>query len=179
VQEGELLEIEKGFEELESYSSFYRTVYNTGERTINSYKILEHIGKGAFGSVYSVSKGDNKYAMKEIAFSSFDSCKTNRQKAEEEEKAAKAVEEKKSSKLRKEESKESKFIDSDEQIRSEICKEVSILKELHHPNIIKYYTSFREGEQMFIIMQLVDGMSLSDFILSLAEKVNTIIFISL
>ena len=39
----------------------------------------------------------------------------------------------------------------------DISKEVAIYKELDHPNIIKYYTSFIEGESLFILMELIDG----------------------
>jgi len=34
---------------------------------------------------------------------------------------------------------------TDEILVEEICKEVSILKELEHPNITRYYTSFANG----------------------------------
>ena len=52
----------------------------------------------------------------------------------------------------------------------EICKEVSILKDLNHPNIIKYYNSFADKLNVYIIMELLDGYSLGDFILSQSEK---------
>ncbi len=52
----------------------------------------------------------------------------------------------------------------------EICREVAILKDLDHPNIIKYYTSFSEGQYIYIVMELLDGASLADFILSQSEK---------
>jgi len=48
----------------------------------------------------------------------------------------------------------------------EICKEVAILKELDHPNITKYFTSFAEGQNIYIVMELLEGTSLADFILS-------------
>lgn len=34
---------------------------------------------------------------------------------------------------------------TDELLVEEICKEVSILKDLDHPNITRYYTSFANG----------------------------------
>jgi len=52
----------------------------------------------------------------------------------------------------------------------EICKEVAILKDLEHPNITQYYTSFAEGQHIYIVMELLDGLSLADFILSQTEK---------
>ena len=54
----------------------------------------------------------------------------------------------------------------------EICREVAILKDLDHPNIIKYYTSFSEGQYIYIVMELLEGASLADFILSQSEKVR-------
>jgi serine/threonine protein kinase len=47
-----------------------------------------------------------------------------------------------------------------------ICKEVCILKDLEHPNIIKYYTSFVENDFIYIVMELLDGPSLADYIQS-------------
>jgi len=58
----------------------------------------------------------------------------------------------------------------DDLVVEEICREVSILKDLDHPNITKYYTSFSEGQYIYIVMELLDGASLADFILSQSEK---------
>lgn len=58
----------------------------------------------------------------------------------------------------------------DDLVVEEICREVAILKDLDHPNIIKYYTSFSEGQYIYIVMELLDGASLADFILSQSEK---------
>ena len=55
---------------------------------------------------------------------------------------------------------------SDELLVEEICKEVSILKDLDHPNITRYYTSFANGQNIYIVMELLDGVSLADYILS-------------
>jgi NIMA (never in mitosis gene a)-related kinase 10 len=44
------------------------------------------------------------------------------------------------------------------------------LKELSHPNIIRYYTSFADRQNIYIVMELLDGYSLADFILSQQEK---------
>lgn len=52
----------------------------------------------------------------------------------------------------------------------EICREVAILKDLDHPNITQYFTSFAEGQYIYIVMELLDGVSLADFILSQSEK---------
>ena len=51
-----------------------------------------------------------------------------------------------------------------------ICKEVSILKDLEHPNIVRYYTSFVEKDYIYIVMELLDGSSLADLIISQSEK---------
>ena len=57
-----------------------------------------------------------------------------------------------------------------EKIAEKLSKEVAIYKNLNHPNIIKYYTSFVEGEMLYIVMELIEGQPLSDFISSLKEK---------
>jgi len=47
---------------------------------------------------------------------------------------------------------------------------VAILKDLNHPNIIKYYSSFADRQNVYIVMELLDGYSLGDYILSQSEK---------
>lgn len=53
---------------------------------------------------------------------------------------------------------------------SALCEEVEIISKLEHPNIVKYYTSFVEGGHMYIIMELVQGTSLTDYISSVRGK---------
>jgi serine/threonine protein kinase len=56
---------------------------------------------------------------------------------------------------------------------SEIEKNISeihIWKELDHPNIIRYYTSFIEKKCVYIIIELVEGINLSEYISNLKEK---------
>lgn len=60
--------------------------------------------------------------------------------------------------------------DSIENIAQNMSKEVSIYKHLDHPNIIKYYSSFVENSNLYIVMELIDGESLSDYIASIKEK---------
>ena len=54
----------------------------------------------------------------------------------------------------------------DDLVVEEICREVAILKDLDHPNITQYFTSFAEGQHIYIVMELLEGVSLADFILS-------------
>ncbi len=72
------------------------------------------MGTGSYGQVYSASKGDSVYAVKEIQL-------------------------------------------EEHGLEDKILKEVSILKELEHPNIVRYYNSFQEGEALYLVMELVDG----------------------
>lgn len=44
-----------------------------------------------------------------------------------------------------EDQKNSNHTTVDDLVVEEICREVAILKELDHPNITKYFTSFTEG----------------------------------
>jgi len=55
-----------------------------------------------------------------------------------------------------------------------VINEIRIWKELDHPNIIKYYTSFVEKESVYIVMELVEGMNLAEYINNLKEKVNSV-----
>ena len=42
--------------------------------------------------------------------------------------------------------------------------EIELLKKLNHPNIVKYYKSFREDDHLYIIMEYFDNGDLSDYI---------------
>ncbi|XP_028985437.1 serine/threonine-protein kinase Nek10 isoform X2 [Betta splendens] len=109
-------------------------------RVINGYSILDHLGTGAFGSVFKVRKqsGQNLLALKEVnlhnpAFG-----------------------------------KDKKSRDSNVE---KIISELTIIKEqMTHPNIVKYYKTFMEGDKLFIVMQLIEGAPLAEHFNSLKEK---------
>ena len=42
--------------------------------------------------------------------------------------------------------------------------EIELLKQLNHPNIVKYYKSFREEDKLYIIMEYFDNGDLDDYI---------------
>lgn len=46
----------------------------------------------------------------------------------------------------------------------EALKEAQILRKVSHANIIKYYTSFVEGEDLYIVMEYADGGDLQQVI---------------
>ena len=121
---------------------------------MGGFKVADLIGKGAYGQVYLVQRGDNQYAMKEIPISHFDVTPDKfehylQQQTQLTGKQSKSV---------------------DEAIVEEICKEVSILKDLAHPNIIRYFNSFADRAHVYIVMELLDGYSLADYIISQSEK---------
>ncbi|XP_044063678.1 serine/threonine-protein kinase Nek10 isoform X2 [Siniperca chuatsi] len=109
-------------------------------KVINSYSILDHLGTGAFGSVFKVRKqsGQNLLALKEVnlhnpAFG-----------------------------------KDKKSRDSNVE---KIISELTIVKEqMTHPNIVKYYKTFLEGDKLYIVMELIEGVPLAEHFNSLKEK---------
>ncbi|XP_076006370.1 serine/threonine-protein kinase Nek10 [Genypterus blacodes] len=109
-------------------------------KVINGYSILDHLGTGAFGSVFKVRKqsGQNLLALKEVnlhnpAFG-----------------------------------KDKKSRDSNVE---KIISELTIIKEqMTHPNIVKYYKTFVEGDRLYIVMELIEGLPLADHFGSLKEK---------
>ncbi|XP_076592372.1 serine/threonine-protein kinase Nek10 [Chaetodon auriga] len=109
-------------------------------KVISGYSILDHLGTGAFGSVFKVRKqsGQNLLALKEVnlhnpAFG-----------------------------------KDKKSRDSNVE---KIISELTIVKEqMTHPNIVKYYKTFLEGDQLYIVMELIEGVPLAERLSSLKEK---------
>nr|XP_046256432.1 serine/threonine-protein kinase Nek10 isoform X2 [Scatophagus argus] len=109
-------------------------------KTINGFSILDHLGTGAFGSVFKVRKqsGQNLLALKEVnlhnpAFG-----------------------------------KDKKSRDSNVE---KIISELTIIKEqMTHPNIVKYYKTFLEGDRLYIVMELIEGVPLAERLNSLKEK---------
>jgi serine/threonine protein kinase len=54
---------------------------------------------------------------------------------------------------------------------SDIVNEVTIIrKNLRHPNIVKYLKTFKEKENLYILMELIDGTPLSQHMRTLKEK---------
>lgn len=52
----------------------------------------------------------------------------------------------------------------------QIIIEIQIWKDLDHPNIIRYYTSFIEKDNAYLIMELVEGINLAEYMANLKEK---------
>ena len=50
--------------------------------------------------------------------------------------------------------------------------EIELLKKLNHPNIVKYYKSFRENDMLYIIMEYFDNGDLGDYIKVLKNEEN-------
>ena len=48
--------------------------------------------------------------------------------------------------------------------------EIELLKKLDHPNIVKYYKSFREDDKLYIIMEYFDNGDLDDYIKVLKKE---------
>ena len=51
-----------------------------------------------------------------------------------------------------------------------IKKEIEILKEVHHPNIVKFYTSFEKDNMIYIVIEYIDGKNLDEIISEAKEK---------
>jgi calcium-dependent protein kinase len=65
------------------------------------------------------------------------------------------------------------------QLRKKLMKEITILKSLDHPNIVKIYEYFQDNECIYIVMELVKGKELFQYIVenpSVTEETAAVIF---
>lgn len=103
----------------------YKTHYSNCGNKLSDFKILKELGKGSYGTVYTVRSyiDDNIYVMKKMELNTL---KEKQQK--------------------------------------ECYREVSILKKVSHQNIIKYYSSFLDSGNLYIIMEYAEGGDLYSLI---------------
>ncbi|XP_033496901.2 serine/threonine-protein kinase Nek10 [Epinephelus lanceolatus] len=129
-------------EELDSLRESIETVDQNRPplKVINGYSILDHLGTGAFGSVFKVRKqsGQNLLALKEVNLHNLVFGKDKKSRDSNVEK---------------------------------IISELTIIKEqMTHPNVVKYYKAFLEGDKLYIVMELIEGVPLAEHFNSLKEK---------
>uniref|UniRef100_A0A8B9BIS2 Serine/threonine-protein kinase Nek10 n=1 Tax=Anser brachyrhynchus TaxID=132585 RepID=A0A8B9BIS2_9AVES len=107
---------------------------------IGNYAILEHLGSGAFGSVYKVRKhnGQNLLAMKEVNLHNPAFGKDKK--------------------------------DRDSSVKNIVSELTIIKEQLYHPNVVRYYRTFLENDRLYIVMELIDGVPLGEHFHSLKEK---------
>ncbi|KAG9283789.1 serine/threonine-protein kinase Nek10 [Astyanax mexicanus] len=112
-------------------------------KVINSYSILDHLGSGAFGSVFKVRKqgAQNCLALKEVNLHNpaFGNDKKSR----------------------------------DRNVEKIVSELTIIKEQMAHPNIVKYFKTFLESDRLYIVMELVEGAPLADHFSSLKEKQQT------
>ncbi|XP_072515630.1 serine/threonine-protein kinase Nek10 isoform X2 [Salminus brasiliensis] len=112
-------------------------------KVINGYSILDHLGSGAFGSVFKVRKqgAQNCLALKEVNLHNpaFGNDKKSR----------------------------------DSNVEKIVSELTIIKEQMAHPNIVKYFKTFLESDRLYIVMELVEGAPLADHFSSLKEKQQT------
>uniref|UniRef100_A0A061SM17 non-specific serine/threonine protein kinase n=1 Tax=Tetraselmis sp. GSL018 TaxID=582737 RepID=A0A061SM17_9CHLO len=109
-------------------------------RKVREYVILEKLGQGAFGSVYKARRSGSELFFALKELPLSESGIFGMSEAEKE------------AEIRK------------------LTSEVKILSQLSHPNIVTYHESFLEDGCLWIVMELVEGLSLMDYTASLLEK---------
>ena len=65
-----------------------------------------------------------------------------------------------------------KQIPVDSENRKYVIKEIELLKNLEHPNIVKYYNYLKEDNHIYIIMEYLEGCTLKEYIKENAENIT-------
>uniref|UniRef100_A0A1I7TMU4 Protein kinase domain-containing protein n=1 Tax=Caenorhabditis tropicalis TaxID=1561998 RepID=A0A1I7TMU4_9PELO len=109
---------------------------------VGDYELLDQLGAGAFGCVYTIRKKSQSYsenssklfALKEIFMTNLNDRESDKS-------------------------------------FGDMISEVKIIKQqLRHPNIVRYRRIFVENHRLFIVMDLIRGFSLRDYIITMKEK---------
>ncbi|KAG9345199.1 hypothetical protein JZ751_009744 [Albula glossodonta] len=129
-------------EELSSLKESIETVNQNRAplKVINGYAILDHLGSGAFGSVFKVRKqsGQNLLALKEVNLHNPAFGKDKK--------------------------------DRDSSVEKIVSELTIIKEQMIHPNIVRYYKTFLENDRLYIVMELIEGVPLAEHFSSLKEK---------
>lgn len=56
---------------------------------------------------------------------------------------------------------------------SDVLREIELLKEIHHPHVVRLYDSYRDDQFIFIVLEMVHGGELFDWIVSKDEYLET------
>ncbi|XP_028820372.1 serine/threonine-protein kinase Nek10 isoform X3 [Denticeps clupeoides] len=109
-------------------------------RVVSGYAVLGHLGSGAFGNVFKVRKQNGQNFL-----------------------ALKEID------------LHSPVFGKDKKTRDssveKIVSELTIIKEqMSHPNIVKYFKTFVECDRLYIVMELIEGVSLADHFSALKDK---------
>ncbi|XP_070565235.1 serine/threonine-protein kinase Nek10-like [Ptychodera flava] len=109
-------------------------------RYIGNYAVYEHLGTGAFGSVYKVKKkmAGTFIALKEINLLNPAIGKTVRER--------------------------------DVSVGQIVSELPIVKEGLKHPNVVRYYKTFSESDKLYIVMEYIDGAPLNEHFNSLKEK---------
>ena len=65
-----------------------------------------------------------------------------------------------------------KQIPIDSTNRKDVIKEIELLKNLEHPNIVKYYNYLKEDNHIYIIMEYLEGSTLKQYITHNSENIT-------
>uniref|UniRef100_A0A7S3LWD3 non-specific serine/threonine protein kinase n=1 Tax=Palpitomonas bilix TaxID=652834 RepID=A0A7S3LWD3_9EUKA len=138
----------------------------TDSRVVHGYQLQELLGAGAFGRIYQAQRVNPKTSTARVADD--EKGRTWRDS----EGMLYAVKELPMLNADVYSSSSSTFDTNGGGGNSEkrLKSEVDILKRMKHPNIVEYYESFTEGDNFYIVMELVEGTTLLDHLNSISEK---------
>ncbi|KAK7886529.1 hypothetical protein WMY93_026150 [Mugilogobius chulae] len=135
-------------------------------RVISGYSILDHLGTGAFGSVFKVRKQGSQslLALKEVNLHNPAFGKDKKSRDSNVDKIISELS------IIREQAQNTNNSHTQQLSNQSITNMSIITLQMAHPNIVKYYKTFLDGERLYIVMELIEGVALAEHLSSLKEK---------
>ncbi|SBS82258.1 calcium-dependent protein kinase 1, putative, partial [Plasmodium malariae] len=155
----------KGVHELRAKSSSYLNEQNKSKELSGSNNDELALNPGMYVRKKEGKIGESYFKVRKLGSGAYGEVLLCREKHGHGEKAIKVIKKSQFDKMRYSTSR-NKSCDSDEKINEEIYNEISLLKSLDHPNIIKLFDVFEDKKYFYLVTEFYEGGELFEQIIN-------------